>query len=200
MNKMLLMVSCFTSIFVLSGCSSQVEQIEKVEVNKKTQLMHVASSAKPNDVLPAFNSFTWSEEYSQVLSAPTDNTERVIQQYIRDEIIVYLQTKGYRYQADPNKADLVIGFLVALEDDLADKKIQDKFGLLPGTSREDILITRYKKGSFLLAVLDSQLKKVYWRSAMQGFVDFEKDRHDDSTHYMQTVLASMMSGFSQAGR
>jgi len=197
MKKMVLVLSFIASFFVLTGCSSSVEQVEQ---QRKASRMTVVSSAKPVDVLPAFKTFTWNEEYSRVLSAINEDSERDIQQYIRNEIIRYLKTKGYEYQPDPIQADVVIGFLFALEDDLADQKIQDKFGLLPGISSQGITDKRYEKGSVLLAVLDTRLEQVYWRSAMQGFVDFEKDKNDDDTDKMQTVLGMMMGGFPQAGR
>jgi hypothetical protein len=197
MKKMLLTLSFILSFFVITGCSSS---IEKVDQQHKTNLMTVVSSAKPADVLPAFKSFTWSEEYSRVLSAINDNNEKDIQQYIQNEIIRYLNTKGYVYQPDANQADVVIGFLFALEDDLADQKIQDKFGLLPGIISTGIIDKRYAKGSFLLAVLDARLEKIYWRSAIQGFVDFEKDKQDENTDNMQIVLSMMMGNFPKAGR
>ena len=197
MKKMVLALGFVASFFVLTGCSSSAEQA--VQERKATR-MTVVSSAKPADVLPAFKTFTWNDEYSRVLSAINEDSERDIQQYIRSEIIRYLKTKGYEYQPDPIQADVVIGFLFALEDDLADQKIQDKFGLLPGISSQGITDKRYEKGSVLLAVLDTRLEQVYWRSAMQGFVDFEKDEKDDRTDNMQTVLGMMMGDFPQAGR
>lgn len=197
MKKMALALSFVASFFVLSGCSSTVDSVEQ---ERKATRMIVVSSAKPADVLPAFKSFTWNNEYSHVLSAVNDDSEKDIQQYIRNEIIRYLITKGYVYQADPIQADVVIGFLFALEDDLADQKIQDKFGLLPGVSASGITDKRYAKGSLLLTVLDNKLDQIYWRSAMQGFVDFEKDKRDDRIDNMQTVLGMMMGGFPKAGR
>ncbi|WP_022941949.1 DUF4136 domain-containing protein [Psychromonas hadalis] len=197
MKKMVLMLSLITSFFIITGCSSSVEQAQQ---ERKAKRMTVVSSAKPADVLPAFTSFTWSKEYSHVLSTINDGSERELHQYIRGEIIRYLKTKGYVYQPDPIQADVVIGYLFALEDDLADQKIQQKFGLLPGVNSRDITDKRYEKGSFLLAVLDTKLGQVYWRSAMQGFVDFEKDRSDTETNNMQIVLGMMMGGFPKAGR
>jgi len=189
------------SFLLLSGCSSTIETASESPIEeRKMSRMTVVSSAKPADVLPAFRTFTWSDEYSRVLSAINEESEQDIQLYIRNEIIQYLRSKGYEYQPDPIQADVVIGFLFALEDDLADQKIQDKFGLLPGISSRSVSNARYEKGSLLLAVLDTRLEQVYWRSAMQGFVDFEKDRHDTQTEHMQTVLKLMMRGFPEAGR
>jgi len=197
MKKWIVVVSFVTSFLVLTGCSSSPV---KTEQERKVNRMTIVSSAKPIDVLPSFKSFTWNKEYSRVLSAVSATSEKNIQQYIQDEIILYLKTKGYVYQPNAQEADVVIGFLFALEDDLADKRIQEQFGLLPGVSSNSVTGARYEKGSLLLAVLDNKLERVYWRSAMQGFVDFEKDRNDDSIHQMQVVLGMMMRGFPEAGK
>ena len=196
MKKVLLVLSLITSIFIIAGCSTSVE---KVEQERKATRMTVVSSGKASKVLPAFKTFSWNEKYNQVLSTVNRANETEVKAYIRDEIISYLKTKGYVYQPDPIQADVVIGFLFALEDDLADQQIQDRFGLLPGVNN-DISSKRYAKGSFLLAVLDNRAEIVYWRSAMQGFVDFERDRTDDSIDHMQTVLSMMMNDFPQAGQ
>lgn len=201
MKKATLLLSLIASLGLLVGCSSSIDpiSIEPLEERKMSR-MTVVSSARPVDVLPAFKSFTWNDGYSQVLSAVNENSEQDIQQYIRNEIIRYLHTKGYTYQSDPIQADVVIGFLFALEDDLADQQIQDKFGLLPGISSHSVSNARYEKGSLVLAVLDTRLEQVYWRAAMQGFVDFEKDRSNADTEHMQTVLKLMMRGFPEAGK
>ena len=192
----MLALSLVASIFIIAGCSSSPE---KVEQERKTTRMTVVSSGNPAKVLPAFKTFSWNEDYNRVLSTVNAANESEVKSYIRDEIIRYLKTKGYVYQPDPIQADVVIGFLFALEDDLADQDIQDRFGLLPGVNN-DITDKRYAKGTFLLAVLDNRAELVYWRSAMQGFVDFERDRTDDSIDHMQTVLSMMMKGFPQAGQ
>jgi len=197
MKKCVLLLSFIFSLVGLIGCTAKTEEVAK---DQKPHRMTVVSSANPAKVLPAFTSFTWNDEYSRVLSAINEVTEQEIQQYIRDEISLYLSTKGYVYQPDPSKADVVIGFLFALEDDLADQQIQQKFGLLPGISSTGITSARYEKGSLLLAVLDNELQKVYWRSAMQGFIDFEKDRSNENTKHMQVVLKLMMRGFPEAGK
>jgi len=197
MKKMLLLLSLIVPVFILSGCSSVVGEVPQ---ELKSTRMTVVSSGKPSKVLPAFRTFTWNEDYSKVLSAVNQQSKTEVKDYIRNEIIRYLNTKGYVYQPDPIQADVAIGFLFALEDDLADQQIQDRFGLLPGINTSDVTEKRYEKGSFLLAVLDTKGELIYWRSAMQGFVDFERDRNDESIDHMQGVLDMMMGGFPKAGQ
>lgn len=202
MNRIILSFNLFVALMVLSACTSSPsqEQLQQAEAQRAAQRMTMVSSGKPVDVLPAFTSFAWSEQYNRVLSAVNSDNQQAIKYYIRNELITYLQSKGYQYQPDPMQADVVIGFLFALEDDIADKTIQEKFGLVPGLKNHTQSVPRYKKGTFLLAVLDADLKKVYWRSAMQGFVDLEKDKNDPNTDKMQKILQLMMGEFPEAGR
>ena len=72
--------------------------------------------------------------------------------------------------------------------------------MLPGLTRGNELDPRYEKGSLLLAVLDNEQKATYWRSAVQGFIDLEKDKSDNSQNRMQKILGMMLGGFPQAGK
>lgn len=199
MKKIILIISSVFLLLTVSACSELVTEAPAVE-QAQTQRLTVVSSGKPAEALPAFTTFAWNEQYNLVLSAVSEESEAVIKGYIRKQIITYLKNKGYQYQPDPAQADVVIGFLFALEDDIADRSIQEKFGLLPGLHKNSALTSRYEKGTFLLSVLDANLKTVYWRSAMQGFVDLEKDRSEPSSPRMQIILQSMMGGFPEAGR
>jgi len=202
MNRIVLSLSLFISLMVLSACSSSPSkaQLPAAEAQRTAPRMTLVSSGKPADVLPAFTSFAWSDQYNRVLAVANSDNQQAIKSYIRNELITYLQSKGYQYQADPMQADMVIGFLFAFEDDIADKTIQEKFGLVPGPKNNAQSVPRYHQGTLLLAVLDADLKKVYWRSAMLGFVDLEKDKNDPSTHKMQQILHLMMGAFPKAGR
>jgi hypothetical protein len=185
------------SLFLLNACTSHEDEAINAA---KVQRLTIVSSGSPRDALPAFNTFSWRDQYSQVLSATDDKNASEIKEHIKSGIIKYLKTKGYVYQPDPIQADLVIGFLFALEDDIADKEIQQRFGLLPGVHSNGIDTNSYKKGSLLLAVLDNRLTQVYWRSAMQGFVELEKDKNDPTTERLQYILSMMMDDFPNAGQ
>jgi len=202
MRRMVLLVGLLASLLSIIGCTTGTSEaeVQQTEMQKKAERITVVSSANPADVLPAFTSFTWNNKYNLVLSALDNENEQQIKDYIRTEIILYLATKGYVYQADPLQADVVVGFLFALEDDVADELIQEKFGLLPGLNASRVNDPRYKKGTVLLNVVSKDLKKVYWRSAMQGFVDLAKTQDGERSVRMQAILQIMMGRFPQAGR
>ncbi len=199
MKKMPVIVGLLGTLLLVVGCSTTSPEKE-AEVQRAAQRLTIVSSAKAADVLPAFTTFTWSDKYSKVLSDVNDNSQLELSYYIRSEIIQYLKGKGYIYQADPAKADVVIGYLFALEDDAADKVIQARFGLLPGISAESMEDPRYGKGTLLLAVLDPSLKQMYWRSALQGFVNLDQDKDASDNKRMQSALNMMLGGFPKAGQ
>lgn len=198
MKKIGLLVGVLVSLLSVTGCSTNSSDTASKQA--ATQRIRVVSSANPASVLPAFTSFTWNDQYSQVLSATDSQSQKRVRDNIRVEIIQYLASKGYVYQANPLRADVVLGFLFALEDDSASKGIEKRFGLLPGMNANGNNDHRYKKGTLLLNVLSKDLKKVYWRSAMQGFDDLADTQDSDRSAKMQSVLQIMMGDFPQAGR
>ena len=184
----------------LVGCSTQTTPVKEIQEQTEPQRLMIVSSGKPSKVLPAFTTYSWSEEYNQVLSSVPGQNKQEFKAYIREQIQAYLSTKGYEYKADPQQADVVVGFLFALEDAIADQTIQHRFGLLPGLRRAKASDPRYEKGSLLLTVLDNQQKTIYWRSAVQGFVDLEKDRVESGSTRMQGILNMMLKDFPEAGQ
>lgn len=201
MKKIYLLFVFISLQFSLFGCSSPATQAKEVQEQVKAHRLIIVSSGKPSAVLPAFTTYTWSDRSSIVLSGISAKNEKQLQGYIRDQIQIYLSTKGYEYRENPKQADVIFGFLFALEDDIADQAIQNKFGLLPGLTRDAIDDPRYEKGSLLLAVLDNEDKGIYWRSAVQGFVDLDKDNSEGtSAERVQKILQLMLGDFPEAGK
>jgi hypothetical protein len=202
MRRMFLLVGLSVAWLSLSGCSasSPETELQQAEMQKEAQRITLVSSANPKDVLPAFRDFTWKNEYNLVLSAVDSKSEYKLKAYIRSEIIRYLASKDYVYQPDPMQADVVIGFLFALEDDRGNADIQQKFGLLPRLRGAKVNSLPYKQGTVMLNVLSADLEKVYWRSAMQGIKDLEKMQDDKTGERLQSVLGIMMGNFPPAGR
>ena len=200
MKKIAVAVALLVTLVALAACSSstQVPSQQDKEPESSERIV-VVSSASPADVLPAFTTFTWNDGYHSVLSAVNEQQEEAVKGYIREQIIAYLQTKGYRYQSDPGQADVVFGFLVALEDAVADKIMLNRFGL-PPAQNQGRSVRGYQEGTLLLTVLDTGLQKVYWRSAVLGLVDLEKEQQDIYSDRMQRILEIMLGGFPKAGR
>jgi len=185
--------------FILLGCTSTVDEVQ----NDVDPALVLVNSGKPSAVLPAFTTYAWSAQYNRVLFGPVLNHEGQLKAYIKTEVARYLKTKGYQQQRDPESADVVIGFVLAVNDDVANPQLESKFGLLPGTQRQRANDARYKKGTFVLAILNNQLDKTYWRTAVVGLNDFETSpehplKPEDSR--LPALLPIMLNGLPQAGR
>lgn len=201
MKNVVVRLSLLISLFVITACSTTTQPqslIEQIKEEPKADRMLVISSAEPNKVLPAFTTFSWDDDYSVVLPVRHTEEERAVKAYIQKELIRFLETKGYKYQPFP-KADVVIGFLFAMEDTRASASLLGKFGVLPSSSNK-VIQKGYRKGTLLLNVLDAPLEKVYWRTALLGFVELA-DKLDAQEHeHMQVILNSMLGKFPMAGK
>jgi len=200
MKKTAFLITMFSFQLFLLGCASEPQKVDNIQVEVANQPLMMISSGKPSTLLPAFTTYTWSSQYNRILFGPIQGDETQLQTYIRSELISYLNSKGYVYQKNAQKADVIIGFVFALEDDVGNQNLQKKFGLLPGVIRQRNNQPRYKKGSFILGVLDRESDKTYWRSAVTGFTEFEKDVANKETSRLPLILKMMLGDFPIAGR
>jgi len=198
-NIRLILTMVSLQLFLL-GCSSEPSELDNAKIEELNQPLMIISSGKPSALLPAFTTYTWSSQYNRILFGPIKKDEAELQFYIRSELISYLNSKGYVYQKNAQQAEVIIGFLFALEDDVANQQLQNKFGLLPDVIRSRSNQPRYKKGTFVLGVLDRASDKTYWRSAVRGFMDFENDATNQDTSRLPAILNMMLDGFPRAGR
>jgi hypothetical protein len=197
MKKGYLLLGLGGLMLTLVGCTNQPSSANQ---EAQAQRVVLVSSGNPAAVLPAFTTYSWSNDYTAVLSRVGSINKKEFKSYTREQIQAYLSTKGYQYTPNPDQAEVVFGFLFALDDAVGNKTIEERFGLLPGIKRNNVSEPRYKKGSFLLAVLDNREQNVYWRSAVQGFVDIEKDQAEVKSNRMKAILSMMLGKFPEAGR
>ncbi|TEW44748.1 DUF4136 domain-containing protein [Psychromonas algicola] len=200
MKKITLILTMIGFQLLLLGCTAKPSEVKSSQVEELNQPLMIISSGKPSTLLPAFTTYTWSSQYNRILFGPVKSDEKELQTYIRSELISYLNSKGYVYQKNAQQADVIIGFVFALEDDVANQKLQNKFGLLPGVIRSRSNQPRYNKGTFILGVLDRESDKTYWRSAVQGFTGFENDVANKETSRLPIILKMMLDDFPRAGR
>ena len=199
MKKLTFLFTILSIQVALLGCSNQAAQDESETLQAPVQHLTLVTSGKPASVLPAFTTYTWSPQYNRILFGTRQGSEKELQTYIRTELTHFLSKKGYRYQRDSEQAEVVIGFLFALGNDIANQSLQNKFGLLPGVIRTRANEPRYKKGSFVLAIIDNKKNKTYWRAGVEGFMNFEDEAEDKETSRLPRILTMMLSGFPEAG-
>ncbi|MGJ8580951.1 MAG: DUF4136 domain-containing protein, partial [Psychromonas sp.] len=134
----------------LAGCTTT--PVAEEAVNVEPEPLVLVSSGKPSKVLPAFTTYSWNDDYNFVL-AKEEATMLVLTPYIREQIEMYMSDKGYKLVGQGERSEIVIGFLFAADDVIANNQVEQRFGLIPGTVRHKGSDPRYNKGSLILSAL-----------------------------------------------
>ncbi len=135
---------------------------------------------------PQGSHFFLAPKYLKQSSLNALQTQSAYQPYA-NAIIVDLQDHGFIQASNVAQSDFLVGFGVALAEDLTDDMITEKFGVTPGLRNKENL----KKGSFLIYIADAKTRQKIWRGTVQGFVQDEfndKQRGDRAKNVIKLVL------------
>jgi len=153
--------------------------------NKQTQL--AISSVRDLPITFAKGStFTLTPKYAKNSTISAEQLNNAYQMYA-NTIIENAEAQGYQY-APSGHSDFEIGYLIALEQDVSDETINNKFGVSPGLHATDNL----EKGSFLIYIEDKESAQRIWRGAVQGFVqeDFTVSEREQRVVNIVNVVLS----------
>ncbi len=114
------------------------------------------------------STFALSPKYLEKVSLNPEQQENAYQMY-GDAIINSLQAQGYQVATGSDTPDFLVGYGVALSEDLSDERINEIFGVTPGLHNAHAI----SKGSFLVYIKDVSSDQKVWRGAVQGFVQDE---------------------------
>ncbi|MDO6527332.1 DUF4136 domain-containing protein [Motilimonas sp. 1_MG-2023] len=181
-------------LVVLSACSKD-EPVTEQAVEKPMQRTTIVSDATPGQTIPASKTYTFVDAVNVVIEdSRLDST--AVQGELRNAIASVMQAKGYGYEPNVAKADLVMGFLFSLESGLPDAELIKIFGLSPGlmSINSD---GRYEKATLVLGAMSSDTKQVYWKTMLQGFADFERPR-DEATKRADRLVGEMLANIPTA--
>lgn len=84
--------------------------------------------------------------------------------------------------------DLVIGYGIALAEDMGDKELSAKFGITPGLNAHH----GASKGSLFIYIEDALTRERVWRATVQGFVQQDlsaKERVERADQVVDSVLS-----------
>ncbi|MCE2573518.1 DUF4136 domain-containing protein [Motilimonas eburnea] len=195
MKTIYLILSSILLIF-LAACSES-ESNTSDAANDSLKRTTIVSDSTPKQSIPIAKSYTFVDKVNVVVEDSRLEPAQV-QQEIRNAIAAVMQDKGYTYEPDLAKADLVMGFLLALESGVSDQQLIAKFGLSPGlvSLNSD---GRYEKATLVVGAMATDTETLYWKSMLQGFADFERAR-DESERRLDTLVAQMLSDLPQAGQ
>lgn len=166
---------------LLVGCV-QVTQ----EYPVRSTPLAVSSARDLPIVYPAGSQFALAPKYLKKVSLKPDEVKAVYRLY-SNEIVNNFQARGYVLTTSPKDADFLVGFGIALSEDLSDELIDEKFGVTPGLAEDGV----HRKGSLLIYVNDAITANRVWRGTAQGFaqenVDIE-ERKTRISHIIETLL------------
>jgi hypothetical protein len=184
MNKKIALITGLLASCLLASCV-QVSQ-EAIAGNKKNNI--AISSVRDIPInFPQGSKFALSPKYVKETSLKPEQTQAVYDLYA-NAIIGDLVSNGFKSTENTNAPAFHVGFGVALEDDLPDATLNEKFGVSPGLPKSEGL----NKGSFLIYIEDSMTGKTVWRGAAQGFVhreSSESERVQRAEGIVRTVMA-----------
>jgi len=129
-----------------------------------------SSVQAPGLAFPAGTAFSWSPT-TQFLNNDPRLDDAALDAMLRDSIRDALTARGYRVVDGPTAYR--VSFVAALEGALSDADIDRHFGINPGLPSPGEQSPAYEKGTVIIDVSDVDTHKSLWRSAMQGYVNFD---------------------------
>lgn len=178
-----LTITAVLSVMLL-GCV----QVPQEQASKQNQL--AISSVRDIPVSYSADSvFALSPKYVQESSLTPEQTQAAYHFYAQ-ALIDNLQAHGFSRAVALQKPDFYVGFGVALEADLSDQTINEKFGVTPGLPKHEGL----DKGSILIYIEDVQTGKKVWRGTAQGFAHQDLDKKQREIR-AKNVVAAVMKQF-----
>ena len=176
-------------MILLTGCTKVVER-PPMDGGNPVQRSSVVT-VRGEGQIPATGRFAWAPGAERVYQ--DQRLPAAMDRYFRESIIKAFQARGYHYSPDPAKAELQIGYLLALESALDSGQVRDQYGISPGLAGASPDDTQYEKGTVILDVLDPRTGRSLWRSALQAFATFdlpEPVRRQRIQQAVESMLAS----------
>ena len=193
-------------VLLTASCVQINDAQTSLQADKQAQLVISAVRDLPNSFAKG-STFTVVPKFADI--KPTGAEQAAIYQAYGEAITNALELAGYQQsttkradtelsgsiqvenvKAENVQADFSVVYGLALQDDLSDSVISEKFGVLPDLSSAE----RLEKGSFLIYIEDSVTNQRIWRGAVQGFVnqDFSQAQREQRT---VTIVNSVLSSF-----
>lgn len=177
----------FLPILFLSGCTTETE----VDSRFSPMAPAVLSISEPGTRIPAQARFAWlpvSPDFHVDPRLKNVNIEQMVEKAIRRS----LSRKNYVMQDEAAGADYLLAYVAALENELDDNAILQRFGIVPGIMASSADNQKMEKGTLIIYVIDARTGKQIWRSALQTLVTLEMD---DATRQLR-INAAVESMFA----
>jgi hypothetical protein len=186
MNKKIMLISALLAGFLLASCV-QVPQ-ESIQTRKQNNV--AISSVRDMPVnFPQGSLFSLAPKYVKETSLKATQTQSIYALY-SNAIVNDLIQHGFNKASSSKSAAFHVGFGIALESDLSDATINEKFGVTPGLPHSEGL----QKGSFLIYIQDAVTGHRVWRGAAQGFAHEDISTNEREVR-VENIVNTVMTQF-----
>ncbi len=155
---------------ILSACTTET----KTSSRFSPMAPAVLSVSEPGAKIPAQARFAWLPESLEFHADPRFQGAE-IDSMVEDAIRQSIQRRHYRMQDNPAGADYLLAYVAALENDLDDNTILQRFGIVPGITANTTNSEQQEKGTLIIYIVDARTGKNVWRSALQIMVTLKMD-------------------------
>ncbi len=176
-----------TLVAIVSGCTTKTE----VSSRFSPAAPAVLSVSEPGVNIPAQARFAWLPESLEFHADPRFQGAK-IDSMIEAAIHLSLRQRNYVMQSSAVGVDYFLAYVAALENDMDDNVILQRFGIVPGITAAAVDGQKMEKGTLIIYVVDARSGKNIWRSALQTMVTLEMD----STLRQQRINAAVESMFA----
>ena len=191
MDKLKQTILTLLSVIFITACTVTEQQPPEQKIKAKTSVVSSFFSAKR--YIPG-QRFAWLPGAERYFDDPRIK-DKTIKPMLENAIQMTLSNSGYQFTQDPQQADFLVGYLVALESELDDQAIAKLYGNTPGLplqSTED-----YEKGTLVIDIVDGVTKQSVWRGALQAAVTFDVE-HSLRQQRVKSAVETVLNNFLQA--
>ena len=191
MNKFNQPILLLLSVFFITACTVTEQQPPEQKIKAKTSVVSSFFSAKR--YTPG-QQFAWLPGAERYFEDPRIK-DQTIKPMLESAIQQSLMNSGYQFTSNPQQAEFLVGYLVALESELDDQAIARLYGSAPGLMVQNT--DKYEKGTLIVDIVDGVTKQSVWRGALQAAVTFEVE-HSVRQQRVTSAVQELLKNFLQA--
>lgn len=177
---------------MLSACAGDAAKQAGVPARLQPTPFSVVSTGDSSVNISTASSWAWLPG-KQLVSADPRMQDSNVNSLLEAAIATVMQEKGYAKSGLQGGGDLLVGYLVTLNDPDTQKQIGEDYGVQPSLNMSSPDTTRYEKGTLVIDVVDRATGRTAWRSALQGFASFELNESERAKR-INSMVARMLSG------
>ncbi|VAW63812.1 hypothetical protein MNBD_GAMMA08-3072 [hydrothermal vent metagenome] len=131
----------------------------------------VVVSPKAEFVPSKLQTYSWAENHADV-SAEFKKSKFSVAELIDKAIINALNKKSYKYKSAKSEK-MLIQYHVLQASEMSNTALTIKYGLSPGLQGNSDEAKARERGVLIVDIIDSEIKKVVWRGAVEVFIGLE---------------------------